>query len=153
MQAFRLNPQQTTVQAQELLDNGIFYERLSDDPPLRRDQIDKIKATHGYVDEDVVELNLATPDLDTICKKFDKEHFHTDDEVRLVLSGAGIFDIRDLDDQWIRIEVHHGDLLIVPANRNHRFMLTDSKQIACLRLFKDKEGWSPIYRTLATAAT
>src|SRR5881394_4075976 len=98
MQAFRLNPQQTTVQAQELLDNGIFYERLSDDPPTRRDQIDKIKAEQGYVYEDVVELGPATADLDAICTKFDKEHLHTADEVRLVLSGAGIFDIRDLDD-------------------------------------------------------
>jgi len=153
MQAIRLNAQQTVVHSQELLDNGIYYERLSDDPSTRRDQIEKIKAEQGYIDEDVVELTTATPDFDAICAKFDKEHIHTADEVRLVVSGSGIFDIRDLDDQWIRIEVHHGDLLIVPANRNHRFMLTASKEIRCLRLFQDKDGWSPIYRTLASAAS
>ena len=153
MRAFRLDFQQTTVDAQELTSNGIFYTRLSDDNDHRRNELDKIKTEQGYVDEDVVELGPATPDLDSISSKFDKEHLHTADEVRLVLDGAGIFDIRDLNDQWIRVEVHKNDLLIVPANRNHRFMLTDSKQIRCLRLFQDKEGWSPVYRTLATAAS
>jgi 1,2-dihydroxy-3-keto-5-methylthiopentene dioxygenase len=153
MQAFRLNNQQTVVEPQELLSNGIFYQRLSESEEERRAELNKIKTEQGYIDEDIVELNSATPDLDTISTKFDKEHLHTSDEVRFVLDGAGIFDIRDLNDQWIRVEVHQNDLLIVPANRHHRFMLTDARQIRCLRLFQDKKGWSPIYRTLATSAS
>ena len=80
------------------------------------------------------------------------EHLHTDDEVRFVLAGEGIFDIRSADDRWMRVEVEAGDLLVVPANLHHRFFLTDREEIRCVRLFKDSAGWVPVYRQAAQAA-
>ena len=35
---------------------------------------------------------------------------------------------------------------MVPANLHHRFFLTDSKHIRCVRLFKDAAGWVAHYR-------
>ena len=34
-----------------------------------------------------------------------REHLHTEDVVRFIVSGGGIFDIRSNDDQWMRVEV------------------------------------------------
>ena len=91
-------------------------------------------------------ISPPTPNIDVICAKFVDEHLHDDDEVRFVLEGAGIFDIRSRDDRYMRVTVEPGDLIVVPANRHHRFMLTESKTIRCVRLFKDAGGWVPRYR-------
>ena len=74
-------------------------------------------------DEDEVSLSSETPNLEAICAKFDKEHYHTLDEVRFVVEGEGIFDVRDKKDRWVRIFVEEGDLIIIPAKMYHRLSL------------------------------
>ena len=78
--------------------------------------------------------------------KFFAEHLHTDEEIRFVVGGAGIFDLRDTTDQWMRVHVEAGDLIIVPANKYHRFTLDEQRTITCKRLFQDTSGWTPVPR-------
>ncbi len=132
------------VSQSELVAQGIFYEKLSVDN--YQADLDRIKKEWKYSAQDIVELQPTTPNLETICAKFDKEHIHTDDEVRFVLEGEGYFDIRSKDDRWMHVLVEKGDFILVPADRNHLFYLTDKKQIRCVRLFKDNPSWTPIYR-------
>jgi 1,2-dihydroxy-3-keto-5-methylthiopentene dioxygenase len=139
-----------TVSAADLKANGIDYEKL--DLSNYQPDLDRIKKDNNYVAQDIVELNPTMPNLETICAKFDKEHLHTDDEVRFVLAGNGIFDIRSKDDRWMRVEVTAGDYISVPANRYHLFVLKEDKMIRCVRLFKDNSGWTPLYRAEAAAA-
>ncbi|MDP9194997.1 MAG: cupin domain-containing protein [Acidobacteriota bacterium] len=146
MKAYRLDDSAQTIGADDLARRGILSWTVPADETDRAAMIERIKREHGYVDEDFVELAPETPNLDAICAKFDKEHFHSEDEVRAVVEGAGIFDVRDEGDQWIRIEVAKGDMIVIPANTFHRFYLTDAKHIRCMRLFANNEGWSPLYR-------
>ena len=123
---------------------GVLCERL----PAEGYQpaLDRLREQRGYVTQDVVELRSDTPNLDGILGKFKDEHLHRDDEVRFVVEGEGVFDIRGADERWLRVEVEPGDLIVVPALLYHRFFLTERRQIRCVRLFKDAAGWVPEYR-------
>lgn len=134
------------IPAQELTANGVYYEKLSTDEGAYQAALDRLRKERGYIEQDIIALAPQTPNLETICAKFIPEHYHDDDEVRFVLQGEGIFDIRSRDDQWMRVTVEPGDLIVVPKERHHRFMLTETKTIRCVRLFKDQSGWVPHYR-------
>jgi 1,2-dihydroxy-3-keto-5-methylthiopentene dioxygenase len=148
MQLAWLEPQSyyPVLDVEHLRRNGVTYERLELDEHRFQPSLDTLARERGYVEQDIVELAPDTENLEAICNKFAGEHLHTDDEVRFVLSGAGIFDIRDESDRWMRVTVEAGDLIVVPKDRYHRFTLTDAKQIRCVRLFKDRGGWVPHYR-------
>jgi len=149
MEANWLNDRDETegeITLEEVSAEGVHYEQLSTDPDTFQGALDVLKKDNGYVEQDEIGLSPATPGLEAICAKFIGEHHHDDDEVRFVLDGEGVFDIRTGDDRWMRVKVEKGDLVVVPAKRHHRFMLTELKTIRCVRLFKDPSGWVPHYR-------
>ena len=146
MRAYRLDEPAHSISPDTLAASGVLSWSIPSDDALRASTIESIKRERGYVDEDFVALNRDTPNLETICAKFDAEHYHTEDEVRFVVEGDGIFDVRDDGDRWIRIEVAEGDIIVIPARKHHRFYLTERKNIRCMRLFVNHEGWAPLYR-------
>jgi len=146
MHAHWLDDEQATIDPDTLAAEGVLNERMSTDPEAFQGPLDSLKRAKGYVHQDEVSLSPQTPNLDAICAKFLDEHLHTEDEVRFVLDGEGVFDIRSRDDRWMRVTVEPGDLIVVPKDRHHRFFLTDRQSIHCVRLFQDREGWTPHYR-------
>lgn len=110
-----------------------------------REDVARLKSERGYVTEDIIALDPQTPNLDTLLTKFIDEHHHTDDEVRFVVAGEGVFEINITANERVKIIAQPGDLIVVPAWRRHLFYLTDKKTIRCIRLFKDQTGWTAHY--------
>ncbi|MCA9576156.1 MAG: cupin domain-containing protein [Polyangiales bacterium] len=138
-------PGAESITPAELNAEGVYYATAPTDPAHYQGALDALMSERGYIEQDEVALSPSTPNLDALCAKFVGEHYHDDDEVRFVLEGEGIFDIRSLAGRFMRVVVEPGDLIVVPALRHHRFMLTDQKTIRCVRLFKDQSGWVPHY--------
>jgi len=140
-----------------LADRGIAYERWTSDRPVAAtapaadvlaayaEKIDALKAAGGYVTADVIDVNPATPGLDGMLAKFNSEHWHDEDEVRLIVEGRGLFHIHPPDGPVFAIEVEAGDLIRVPRGTWHWFDLCSDRQIRAIRLFQDLAGWTPYY--------
>ena len=108
-------------------------------------EIERLKAEHGFVTADVIDVGPETPGLDEMLAKFDKEHLHTEDEVRFTVRGSGVFHINPEASPVFSITVESGDLISVPKGTHHWFNLCDDKTIRCIRLFEDVSGWTPHY--------
>lgn len=109
-------------------------------------QIVKLKALGGYATADVIDVKPETPGLDEMLARFSREHWHDEDEVRLIVKGRGLFHIRPKDGRPIHaIEVEAGDSIRVPAGTHHWFDLCATREIRAIRLFRDAAGWVPRY--------
>lgn len=139
----------------ELAALGIDYERWSlDRVPLDcsaeevlaayAGEIAELKRRGGYVTADVIDVNPATPNLESMLAKFDKEHTHSEDEVRFILAGRGIFFLH-IGGRVASVEVGPGDMLRVPRGTTHWFTLCEDRRIRAIRWFQDTAGWTPHY--------
>ncbi len=145
MKAYYLDDQ-SNIATESLAAEGILYWQMPTTETQWQAPLGRIREERGYVEMDQIHLDKETPGLDALCDKFYAEHHHSDEEIRFVIGGSGIFDLRDEADRWMRVEVKAGDLIIVPAGKHHRFTLDDDRTITCKRLFKDTLGWRPIPR-------
>jgi len=107
-------------------------------------EIDEMKRLGGYTTADVIDVKADTPGLDTMLARFDKEHTHSEDEVRFILAGRGVFFLHEAG-KVLSVEVGPGDMIRVPQGTTHWFTLCEEKRIRAIRWFQDTTGWTPHY--------
>lgn len=106
------------------------------------EEIRDLAARRGYQIWDVITLSDSTPNLDELLNKFEEVHTHTEDEIRAIVGGKGIFVIKGSGDLgYFDVELEAGDVISVPENTNHFFTLMDNRKIIAVRLFIEKNGW------------
>ena len=162
MAVLRIPEHGKTVTAREeivryLAGSGIEYDHWASDYEVPADappeeilrayakEIDAMKARGGYVTADVIDVNPRTPGLEAMLAKFNQEHWHSENEVRFIVAGRGLFHIHPKDDAVIAIEVEAGDLISIPRGTWHWFDLCSDRRIRAIRLFQDTAGWTPHY--------
>jgi len=156
-----VNEDKKLTDAQEitvsLASHGIDYERWTPSHPISDDaspaaildayarEIEALNARGGYVTADVIDVSVTTPGLDAMLAKFNREHWHDEDEVRFIIAGHGLFHIHTTTGAVLAIEVEAGDLIRVPRGTLHWFNLCTDRRIRAIRLFQDTAGWTPHY--------
>jgi 1,2-dihydroxy-3-keto-5-methylthiopentene dioxygenase len=85
------------------------------------------------------------PNLDVMLNKFNREHWHEEDEIRFIVKGHGLFHIAPKDSAVVSIEMEAGDLIRVPHGTRHWFNLCGDRTVRAIRLFQDTAGWTPHY--------
>lgn len=145
------------VIAEYVASRGIDYEQWHPGHPVAENapaaeilsayssEIEELKARGGYVTADVIDVGPETPGIDAMLAKFNREHWHDEDEVRFIIAGHGLFHIHPEGGSVIAIEVEAGDLIRVPRGTWHWFNLCADRRIRAIRLFQDMAGWTPHY--------
>jgi 1,2-dihydroxy-3-keto-5-methylthiopentene dioxygenase len=136
---------------------GIWYRRFEGSDTLTKDAttdeilaaydepISRLKREGGYVTADVINIHPEVPNLDTLLAKFSREHWHSEDEVRFIVHGRGLFHIHPKEGPVFSIEVVKGDMINVPKGTLHWFDLCTDRTVRAIRLFQDMSGWTPEY--------
>ncbi|KAF9812728.1 hypothetical protein IEO21_06036 [Rhodonia placenta] len=116
-------------------------------------EVDKIADARSYKNRDIV-LNAKEGLGDTFeatMKRFYSEHMHEDEEIRYIIEGSGFFDVREFTtDEWVRLHLSAGDMIVLPAGIYHRFSLDMGNKSRTMRLFKDEPKWIAYNRSTDT---
>lgn len=108
--------------------------------------LQQLQAERGWTEvEDVRRATSKPQDEAEIVKEAD-EHCHLDDEVRLLLEGHGLYDVRARDEQWIRLWVAAGDLVVIPARRYHRFLVGQTATLHYMQPYANRTDLMQLYR-------
>jgi 1,2-dihydroxy-3-keto-5-methylthiopentene dioxygenase len=136
---------------------GIWYRRFEGNAELPADAdaesilaayeepIEKLRQEGGYVTADVIDIEPETPKLQIMLDKFNKEHWHDEDEVRFIVAGRGLFHIHPEGGPVFSLEVVDGDMINVPRGTHHWFDLCGDRSRRAILLFHDQAGWTPHY--------
>ena len=105
----------------------------------------QLSETAGYQSRDLIVLHPDIPNLDTMLSKFNSCHIHSDDEVRYIVAGEGIFGFVRPDGTQVEVTVQPEEFINVPANTEHWFYLTAARKIKAVRYFTTTDNWTPEY--------
>ncbi|XP_007902920.1 1,2-dihydroxy-3-keto-5-methylthiopentene dioxygenase [Callorhinchus milii] len=135
------------VSLQQLEPLGVLYWKLNADKYEDDPELQKIRKERNYSWMDIITIHKDTlPNYEEKIKSFFEEHIHLDEEIRYIIDGSGYFDVRDKEEQWIRIAMQKGDLITLPAGIYHRFTLDDNNYTKAMRLFVGDPVWTPYAR-------
>jgi len=124
---------------------GYNYPKISTVPwePASNIKLDsrlaKIREDLGFSYADVIVVNKFYP-------SFWDEHYHGNSTIRYIVDGTGYFDLRDVNNEWVRMSVKKGDFMIWPAGIYHRFSVDENNFIIAMRLFKGSPLWNSFPR-------
>jgi 1,2-dihydroxy-3-keto-5-methylthiopentene dioxygenase len=139
-------------------DRGIIFEQWQAAMPLKdtdsqetilkayEHELGPYMKKHGYVNADVINVHIDTPNIEALRAKFLNEHTHAEDEVRFFVDGEGQFFFHLPDSSEVfKLLCEKGDFISVPKGYTHWFDLAPKYYVKAIRVFQTPEGWVANY--------
>jgi 1,2-dihydroxy-3-keto-5-methylthiopentene dioxygenase len=115
MRASWMTPKERPCTAEELAAEGIQHESFD----LRdlEGSVARIKKARGVGRDEMLVLSLDNPNHEGGIAKEADEHAHLGDEVRLIVEGSAVYEVRARDDSWMKIALRAGELIAGSQSR------------------------------------
>ncbi|OZC07545.1 ARD/ARD' family protein [Onchocerca flexuosa] len=113
----------------------IFSKVDIDDRNAMKKRISRIKAERKMSASDVLTLHENMNNFERKLEQFYEPVAKNVDSIFFIMDGSAYYDIEVDEDEWIRINVERGDLIIIPRGRNYRFTLTTQNKVVVERFF------------------
>jgi len=98
---------------------------------------------HPWKFADIVSIQ---PERDRkALQQYQREHWHSEDEIRLLIEGGGMFHFHRERMAVAALEVETGDWIQIPAGILHWFHVKPGCRCRAVRMFSDPSGWLPEY--------
>eukprot|EP01065_Artemidia_motanka_P038337 TRINITY_DN47184_c0_g1_i1.p2 TRINITY_DN47184_c0_g1~~TRINITY_DN47184_c0_g1_i1.p2 ORF type:complete len:338 (+),score=139.72 TRINITY_DN47184_c0_g1_i1:76-1014(+) len=138
---------QVWVSQEQLEDVGLVFMRM---PLTSLAPLDELVRDRGYCSNDEVVGEGIDPQLEQMLYR---EHFNRSEIIMHVKEGECFADVRDKRDNWVRLNLKPGDLIVIPPGACHRVALSAARAVRLQRFFRATEPplWEPVYRTDAGA--
>lgn len=88
---------------------GVLYYQISSE-----EKVDELARQRLYKNRDIITVspeNMGAAYNEKV-QSFFHEHLHEDEEIRYIKDGAGYFDVRGENDEWVRIRMEKDDLIV-----------------------------------------
>uniref|UniRef100_A0A0N5ADI1 1,2-dihydroxy-3-keto-5-methylthiopentene dioxygenase homolog n=1 Tax=Syphacia muris TaxID=451379 RepID=A0A0N5ADI1_9BILA len=97
-----------------------------------------LKLERNLTREDTFTMDAnSTIDFEDKIEEMFEETELDNEQARMIIEGSAYYDVEDGDGNWYRILCEYGDMIILPAGRNHRFTTTPKNFVRMRRFFKD----------------
>ena len=107
-----------------------------------RPQLENYKSAHGFASYDVIELTAETPGIEDMLGLFSKEHWHDQEEARLIVAGRGVCNIHPAGRPVAIVELEPGDFLSVGRGIRHWFDLCAERHLRAVRFLAAEQETS-----------
>ncbi|KAI6196818.1 hypothetical protein M3Y94_01153800 [Aphelenchoides besseyi] len=104
---------------------GVVYYKVDlDDSAATKKRISRVRSERGVAYSDVLTIDESLGDLSQTLEELYEPVENKDDTVCMVLEGSMYCDVEVEEDEWIRIQLERGDLIVVPKGRPFRYTTT-----------------------------
>ncbi|KAK5967333.1 1 2-dihydroxy-3-keto-5-methylthiopentene dioxygenase [Trichostrongylus colubriformis] len=131
-------PKKLTADQLHTLLGVVYYKVDLDDTVAMKKRLSRVKSERKVVSSDVLTVSDKIPDFNEKLEDYYEPVKKEQDVVSMVLDGTCYYDVEQEEDEWIRIQLERGDLIVIPQGVSHRFTVTPQNYVQIQRFFPKK---------------
>ncbi|CAD5212921.1 unnamed protein product [Bursaphelenchus okinawaensis] len=119
--------------------SGVVHYKVDlKDTVAMKKRLSRVRNETGYTQSDILTLNEEIQGFEEKLDDLYEPVEQHDDMLCMVLEGGLYCDVEIDEDEWIRIQLEDGDLIVVPKDRPYRYTTT-AKNFVRLQRFARRD--------------